>query len=269
MYQSYYGMSCNPFLKEVDTINPFESNDYKELLSRFRYLTEIRGIGVFTGNPGLGKTYSLRCYSNSLNVDLYKVVYISATKDMTVFDFFKEIGNAFNIDVGSCYKTEMYHNIQREIILLVEQEKRLPIIIIDDAQNLSRDIIHQLKVLYEYEMDSKDYITLILVGKPELKTELSKNIYDYLKQRIVVNYKLNGLSREEVKEYIESRLKLANVNHEIFSEDALNALYSCSKSSPRRLNTLILNCLLLGFQKDMPVINSEIVMYAKGEMDLE
>ena len=269
MYQSYYGMSCNPFLKEVDTINPFESNDYKELLSRFRYLTEIRGIGVFTGNPGLGKTYSLRCYSNSLNVDLYKVVYISATKDMTVFDFFKEIGNAFNIDVGSCYKTEMYHNIQREIILLVEQDKRLPIIIIDDAQNLSRDIIHQLKVLYEYEMDSKDYITLILVGKPELKTELSKNIYDYLKQRIVVNYKLNGLSREEVKEYIESRLKLANVNHEIFSEDALNALYSCSKSSPRRLNTLILNCLLLGFQKDMPVINSEIVMYAKGEMDLE
>ncbi len=269
MYQSYYGMSCNPFLKEIDTINPFESNDYKELLSRFRYLTEIRGIGVFTGSPGLGKTYSLRCYANSLNVDLYKVVYISATKDMTIFDFFKEIGNAFNIDVGSCYKTEMYHNIQREIVLLVEQERRLPVIMIDDAQNLSRDIIHQLKVLYEYEMDSKDYITLILVGKSELKTELSKTIYDYLKQRIVVNYKLNGLTREEVKEYINSRLKLANVDHEIFTEDALNALYSCSKSSPRRLNTLILNCLLLGFQKNMPIIDSEIVMYAKGEMDLE
>lgn len=269
MYQSYYGMSCNPFLKEIDVVNPFESNDYKELLSRFRYLTEIRGIGVFIGNPGLGKTYSLRCYANSLNADLYKVVYISATRDMTVFDFFKEIGNAFNIDVGSCYRTEMYHNIQREIVLLVEQEKRLPIVIIDDAQNLSRDIIHQLKVLYEYEMDSKDYITLIIVGKPELKSELSKNVYDYLKQRIVVNYKLTGLSREEVKEYIESRFKLANVNHELFTEDALNALYSCSKSSPRRLNTLILNCLLLGFQKDMPIIDSEIVMYAKGEMDLE
>lgn len=269
MYQSYYGMSCNPFLKEVDVVNHFESNDYKELINRFRYLTEIRGIGVFTGNPGLGKTFSLRCYASNLNVDLYKVVYISATKDMTIFDFFKEIGTAFNIDVGSCYKTEMYHNIQKEIVLLVEQEKRLPVIIIDDCQNLSRDIIHQLKVLYEYEMDSKDYITLILVGKPELKTELSKNVYDYLKQRIVVNYKLNGLSREEVKEYIESRLRLANVEHELFTEDALNALYSCSKSSPRRLNTLILNCLLLGFQKEMPTINSEIVMLAKGEMDLE
>lgn len=269
MYQSYYGMSCNPFLKEVDVLNPYESTDYKELINRFRYLTEIRGIGVFTGNSGLGKTFTLRCYASSLNSDLYKVVYISATKDMTIFDFFKEIGVAFNIDVGSCYKTEMYHNIQKEIVLLVEQERRLPVIIIDDCQNLSRDILHQLKVLYEYEMDSKDYITLILVGKPEFKTELSKNIYDYLKQRIIVNYKMNGLSKEEVKEYIESRFKLANVDYELFTDDALSALYSCSKSSPRRLNTLILNCLLLGYQKGMLKIDSEIVMYAKGEMDLE
>ncbi len=269
MYQSYYGMSCNPFLKEVDVKNPYQSNDYIELINRFKYLTEIKGIGVFTGNPGLGKTYTIRSYATSLNQDLYKVVYISATKDMTIFDFFKEIGSAFNIDVGSCYKTEMYHNIQKEIVLLVEQEKRLPIIIIDDCQNLSREILHQLKVLYEYEMDSKDYITLLLVGKTEFKTELSKNVYDYLKQRIVVNYKLNGLSREEVKEYVETRLSLANINHELFTEDALNALYSCSKSSPRRLNTLILNCLLLGYQKEKQTINSEIVMIAKGEMDLE
>lgn len=269
MYQSYYGMSYNPFLKEVDIIHPFESDDFKELTNRLRYLTEIRGIGVFTGNPGLGKTFTLRSYANSLNVDLYKIVYISATKDMTIFDFFKEIGTSFQIDVGSCYKTEMYHNIQKEIIHLVEHEKRQPVIIIDDAQNLSRDIIHQLKVLYEYEMDSKDYITLILVGKTELKTELSKNVYDYLKQRIVVNYKLCGLTRSEVKQYIETRLKMANVEYKLFSEDAINALYSCSKSSPRRLNTLIQNCLLLGYQKEKKEIDAEIVRLAKEEMDIE
>lgn len=268
MYQSYYGMSCNPFLKETNVI-PFESNDYKELLSRFHYLTEIKGIGVFTGNPGLGKTFTVRSYVSSLNLDLYKVIYISATKDMTIFDFFKEIASSLNVDLGACYKTDLYHNIQKEIILLVKQEKRLPIIIVDDCQNLSRDILHQLKVLYEYEMDSKDYVTLILIGKPELRSELSKNVYDYIKQRIIVNYKLSGLSRDEVKQYIESRLKLANVNHELFTEDAMNALYSCSKSSPRRLNNLIINCLLLGFQNEKVTIDSEIVMFAKKEMDLE
>ena len=118
-------------------------------------------------------------------------------------------------------------------------------------------------------MDSKDYTIIILVGHPELKTELSKNVYDSLHQRIIVNYKMNGLSREEVKQYIATRLEIANVNNDIFQEDALNALYSCSKSSPRRLNTLILNCLMLGYQYKMDKINSEIVMEAKGEMDLE
>jgi len=269
MYQSYYGMSCNPFSKEMDIINPYGSNDFQELTNRFKYLTEIKGIGVFTGSPGLGKTFSLRSFAKSLNPDLYKVIYISATRNMTSFDFFKEIGNAFQIDTGSCYKTDLYHNIQKEILLLVEQERRMPIIIIDDAQNLSKEIFLNLKILYEFEMDSKDYITLLLVGKPELKTELSKNIYDYLKQRILVNYKLEGLERQEVKDYVKTRLLLANVNHELFSEDALNALYSCSKASPRRLNTLILNCLLLGYQKEKKVIDSEIVMIAKGEMDLE
>lgn len=269
MYQSYYGMSCNPFSKEVDIHHSYESHDFKELIYRFQYLTEIKGIGVFTGSPGLGKTFSIRSFAQSLNPDLYKVIYVSVTPNMTSFDFFKEIGDAFRIDTGSCYKTDLYHNIQKEIVLLVEQEKRMPIIIIDDAHNLSREIFLNLKILYEFDMDSKDYITLLLVGKPELKSELSKNVYDYLKQRILVNYKLEGFTRQEVKEYVETRFQLANVNHEIFSEDALNALYSCSKSSPRRLNTLILNCLLLGYQNKKETIDSEIVMIAKGEMDLE
>lgn len=262
-------MSCNPFSKEMDTHHPYESRDFKELIYRFTYLTEIKGIGVFTGSPGLGKTFALRSFSEKLNPDLYKIIYISAVKNMTSFDFFKEIGDAFRIDTGSCYKTDLYHTIQKEIRLLVEQEKRMPILIIDDAHNLSREIFLNLKVLYEFDMDSKDYITLFLVGKPELKTELSKNVYDYLKQRVLVNYTLEGLTREEVKEYIETRLQLANAHHELFSEDALNALYSCSKSSLRKLNTLLVNCLLLGYQNQKQRIDSEIVMIAKGEMDFE
>ena len=79
---------------------------------------------------------------------------------------------------------------------------------------------------------------------------------------------MSGLSRDEVKNYIKTRLEIANVNISIFKEDALNALYSCSKSSPRRLNMLVLNSLMLGYQNRHTVIDSEIVMNAKGEMDL-
>ena len=163
----------------------------------------------------------------------------------------------------------MYNNIQKAIKRLVEIDKVQPVIIIDDAHTLSRDILKSLKILFDFDMDSKDYTILILIGQDELKDELSKKIYETIHQRIIVNYKMRGLSREEVKQYIKTRFEISNVNIEIFTEDALNALYFCSKSSPRRLNTLILNCLMLGCQNRIQEINSEIVMEAKGEMDLD
>lgn len=269
MYTSYYAMSCNPFLKEVKDENKFESNDYKQLINRFNYLKEIKGIGVFTGPPGYGKTFTVRSFINNLNKNLFKVIYISANNNLTVFDFFKEIGASLNLDTGACYRTEMYNNIQKAIKRLVEIDKVMPIIIIDDAHTLSREILKSIKVLFDFEMDSKDYTVLILIGQTELKDELSKKVYESLHQRIIVNYKLKGLSREEVKDYIRTRFEISNVNIDIFTQDALNALYSCSKSSPRRLNTLILNCLMLGYQYKIQEINSEIVMEAKGEMDLD
>lgn len=268
MYTSYYGMESNPFLKEVNTANHYESNDYRELINRFNYLKEVKGIGVFTGHPGYGKTFTIRSFINNLNKDLYKVIYISATTDLTIFDFFKEISKALNVEVGNYFKIDMYNNIQREIKNLVKIYKITPVIIIDDAHNLSRGILRNLKVLFDFEMDSKDYTILMLMGHPELKIELSKKIYESLQQRIIVNYNMEGLSRDEVKNYIKTRFEIAKVNINIFKEDALNALYSCSKSSPRRLNTLILNSLMIGFQNRIGNINSEIVMRAKGEMDL-
>ena len=117
-------------------------------------------------------------------------------------------------------------------------------------------------------MDSADYVSLIIIGQVELKDMLMKNIHENLKQRIIVNYTFNGFSREEVCDYVKSRLKIADTNQEIFEMDALNALYACSKASPRRLNTLIINSLMLGYQNEKIKIDSNIVMDAKKEMDL-
>ncbi len=267
-YTSYYGMSCNPFSKDESINCPFISDDFNEVMTRFNYLKETLGIGVFLGTSGLGKTYVVRNFINSLNTDLYKVIYINASHNMSVFDFNKLICNALNLDIGACYKVDLYQNIQNEIIRLVKHDKVKPIVIIDDAHLLSREILFNFKVLYDFEMDSKDYVTLILIGYPELKTELSKNIHETLNQRIIVNYKLKGLSRNEVKDYIKTRMEYANLKNDIFTPEALNALYSCSKSSPRRLNTLVTNCLMLASQNKTSIIDSDTVMNAKSEMDL-
>lgn len=268
MYTSFYGMCCNPFLKEESIKYKFESSDFREAINRFYYLNEIKGIGLFTGPCGFGKTYVARSFINDLNKDLYKVIYISANKNMSVFDFYKSVCDNFNIDIGACYCVDLFNNIQKEIKRLVLHERVQPVIIIDDAHLLSREIMLSFKVFYDFDMDSKDYVAFFLIGNPELKVELSKTVYETLKQRIIVNYSFDGLSRDEVKNYINSRLELANTNQNIFDEVAINALYSCCKSSPRRLNTLIINSLMLGFQNKIALIDSDIVMNAKKEMDI-
>ena len=268
MYTTYYGMSCNPFLKNESINYPFESTDYIQCINRFHYLKEIKGIGLFVGESGYGKTYVIRQFINLLNKDLYKVIYISAQKDMSVFDFLKIISDNFELDVGACYKSDIYTNIQKEIKRITLKDKMQVIVIIDDAHLLTREILLNFKLFYDFDMDSMDYLTLILVGQPDLKQEISKQIHIALKQRIIVNYTFDGFDRDEVKRYITTRLNSANVRHELFEPEAYNALYSTSKSSPRRLNTLIINSLMLGFQNKAKTINSDIVMNAKNEMDV-
>lgn len=267
MYKTFYGLEINPFVKELKTEYCYESKDFNEVKGRLKYLKEIKGIGLFIGSSGLGKTYSIRCFTDSLNKDLYKIIYISPTKKMRVFEFFAQVAGALNIDTGACYKNELYERIQTEIKRLVNEKRVQPVFIIDDADNLSEQILMELKLLFDFQMDSKDYTTIILVGHEELRKELSKVKYETLQQRIVVNYRFNGLSREEVKEYVISRLELANQKNKIFQEAALTALYSASKGSPRRLNNLIINCLMIGYQNGKSEIDEEIVMLAKNEID--
>lgn len=261
-------MNSNPYLKSESIKYPYESTDFIETVTRFSYLKDIKGIGLFIGTSGLGKTYAIRHFINNLNKDLNKVIYINATHNMSEFDFLKCIANELNIDIN-CYRSSNYKRIQQEIKRLTDQDKVHLIVAVDDAHLLSRDILLNFKILYDFDMDAKDYVTLVLMGYPELKTELNKSIHEALRQRIVVNYDYVGLSRKEVKEYVKSRLQIANTNQDIFTEEALNALFSCSKSSPRRLNTLIINCLMLGYQNKKTVIDEKVVMEAKGEMDID
>ena len=124
-------------------------------------------MGVFTGLPGYGKTFCIRSFINNLNPDLYKVIYVSSYDNLTLFDFYKEVSNSLNLDTKVCYKTDMYSNIQKAIRRLVEIDKVQPVIIIDDAHTLSRDILKSLKILFDFDMDSKDYTILILIGQDE------------------------------------------------------------------------------------------------------
>ena len=266
MIETYFGMKCNPFKKGFEQKNKYEFNDFKEMQGRLNYLLKTKGIGLFTGSPGYGKTYGIKYFIDSLNVGLYKPVYLSLST-LTVMDFYKSLCIELGI-IPKHRKIDMFKQIQETVKGLVKERKIVPIIVLDEAQYLRTDILNDLKMLLNFDIDSKDYIVLILVGQPILNDILSRNTHEALKQRIVVNYTFVGFDDKEIDGYIKSRLNLAGMNENMFEEGAIKAIGNNSNGSIRKLNKIIENSLMICEQKGENVVTTEIAMLAENEINL-
>lgn len=199
-----YGLEFNPFLKNSKEIL-YTGNEYKEALFRLDYLSRTKGFGLLTGSPGRGKTTVVRNWSASLNSSLYKVVYTSLST-VTVNDFYRNL--ATSLGAQAAYrKTENFYAIQNEIQRLSVEKKKTPVIIIDEANYISNAVLNDLKILFNFEMDSRDLAVVLLVGLPQLNNTLQLAIHEPLRQRIVMNYNLEGLTKEEGRAYIAAKLK--------------------------------------------------------------
>ena len=239
MIETYFGMKCNPFKKGFEQKNRYEFNDFKEMQARLEYLLKTKGIGLFTGSSGFGKTYSIKYFVEHLNVGLYKPIYLSLST-ITVMDFYKSLCIGLGISPKH-RKIDMFKQIQDTIKTYVNDRKITPIIILDEAQYLRTDILNDM---------------------------LSRNSHEALKQRIVVNYTLVGLDAKEVEEYLKNRLRLAGMNENMFEEGAIKAIASNCNGSTRKLNSIIENCLMICEQKEENIVTTEIAMLAENELNL-
>ena len=177
MYNSYYGLSFNPFdkqqLKEKDH---FISKDFTEMTNRLNYLKDIRGIGVFTARPGMGKSYALRCFAAGLNPSLYHMEYLCLST-ISVADFYKQLCAILGVsDKGG--KTGMFQAIQEQITYLYKEKHQPLLLAIDEAQYLNTGILNDIKMLMNYGYDSVNYFTLILCGETYLNDTLRKPAHE-------------------------------------------------------------------------------------------
>jgi len=266
MFKTFWGMEFNPFDRNINEKYSFDSNDYKQSISRLEHLKNIKGIGLFTGASGVGKTFALRCFAKSLNQNLYKVVYITLST-VTVMEFYRALAYGLDLEPKS-KKVDLFKSIQDRIIKLAKDRNIVTTIMIDEAQYLNTEVLNDIKLLLNFDMDSKNYVIFILNGQPVLNNTLSKDVHEALKQRIIINYNYEGISRNEILEYIQSRLKICGVHENIFNDNAIEAIYSSCNNSIRKVNIIVEKCLLIGFQKNERTINTDIVMLAQNEIEL-
>lgn len=265
-YEKYWGMVCNPFTQTSEDKSVFESNDFKQISARLEHLKNTKGIGLFTGNSGVGKTFALKQFVNSLNKNLYKTIYISLTT-ISVLEFYKALANGLGL-VPSGKKVDLYKAIQDRIVSLVKSKKTIPIVIVDEAQYLKTEVLNDIKLLLNFNMDSRNYVIFILNGQPILNDILTRNVHDALKQRIVISYNAEGLSSVEMKEYLQNALEKAGIHEPILHENSYEAIYSCCNKSIRKANRLLDKCLLISYNENLREIDTNIVMTAQNEIEL-
>ena len=266
MFKSFYGLTLNPFDKSLSETHAFKSRDHEQMLSRLDYLKNARGIGLFTAPPGMGKTFALRCFTQNLNPNLYQLSYICLST-VSVTEFYQQFCHELGLDFGT-KKSVMFRNIQERLLHLLKEKRKTFILVIDESQYLNIHVLRDIKMLMNTNFDSLDCFTLILIGQPYLSSILEKPVHEALKQRIVIHYNYEGLSPEEAKNYIYSRIDIAGAAHSIIDEGSVHAVANFSQGTPRIINSVMTNALILGAQMNKQVIDTEVILSACNSLSL-
>jgi type II secretory pathway predicted ATPase ExeA len=264
MYMPYFGLRREPFGKEVGIKEFFVSEDLKEVESRLKYMTETRGIFLLVGEPGSGKTAAVRRFTETLGPSIYKTCYLSLTT-LTVNDFFSAL--VYMLGERPRYrKIDMFGQIQDAVWNLYHSQKITPVIIIDEIHTASVAILDDLRMIFNYRMDSVDPYILILSGQTTIRNKLVLNACLPLKQRIRLKYSMQGLNENETHQYINQMMRSAGAVDDVFLPEARAAIHAAANGFFRNINNLATHCLMYATGKGIRSIDPDAVFQASQEL---
>ena len=242
---SFFGFSELPFAKLIETGKEFESEALHHLKIRLNFLLTHRGIGLVSGRPGTGKTTFVRTFVNALNPGLYKVAYLHHA-NFTPAEFYRDLAWELGLS-PKVRRSDLCRQIAACVVDTYQTKRLVPVIIVDEAQMLRRDILNELLLLTNYEMDSRDYMILLLVGQAAFETTLSLGDNEALMQRIVVRANLEAMTKQETHDYLIAHLRRVGCTSALFDKTAIEAIFQTAKGIMRRTNRVA----LLGLQAAM------------------
>jgi len=262
MVEAFFGFKKTPFGDSPDAKQLFPSQAWNQAKARLQFLADHHGAGLLTGEVGSGKSTAARTFTAALNPNLYKILYLHWTSG-SVLDLLRQLALELDLEPAH-YRGDLARQISSAIVRL-NQKKQHPILICDEAQLLCHPALEQLPLLLNFDMDSSRYLTLLLVGQPLLRRTLSLQMHEPLRQRIAVQYHLEGLSREELDAYLAHQLKAAGVTQPLFDDTARQALYQATKGILRKVNKLALTALRLAASRKESTVGESILLDATSE----
>lgn len=244
MYQNYFGLAEEPFSIAPDPRYLYMSRRHQEALAHLLYgVNAGGGFVLLTGEVGAGKTTVCRCLLEQIP-ESCDVAYIFNPK-LTVEELLSTICAEFGITCppGNT-SVKVYIDCINAYLLDAHARGRHTVLIIDEAQNLSADVLEQLRLLTNLETNQRKLLQIILLGQPELAAMLAQPELRQLAQRIIARYHLGPLDRQEIAAYVQHRLGVSGAQRQLFPLALMGPLYRLSGGIPRIINVLCDRALL-------------------------
>jgi len=258
MYLEHFGLSHFPFSTTPDPRFFFPSAKHREALACLLYTVEQRkGFALVSGEVGAGKSMLCRAALGRFDdrVDTALIVHTSLTPKQFMQAVCVELG----MDIKGKSKFQLVQDIKAHLTEC-QQMQRTVVLIVDEAQNLTRDVLEEVRLLGNLETSSEKLIQILLVGQPELRALIARPELRQLNQRITVKFHLGALSYEDMSGYIDHRVKVAGLDTpSLFDDDAKDALFNASGGVPRLVNVLCDQALLEAFVTDAHTIGFDIM----------
>src|SRR5690349_3132603 len=266
MYEAFFNLKNKPFSLLPDPEFLFLSSRHAIGLSLLEYsLTGQAGFCVITGEIGSGKTTLVRAFLGRVGRD-FTVGLISNThhalKDIAAWGL-----ASFGQKASGTHPADTYQELM-EYLIAEYGAGRQCILIVDEAQNLSIEVLEELRLLSNINSGKDLLLQVVLVGQPELLEKLRRPELSQFAQRIAVSHHLTPLPYAETRSYIEHRVKIAGADRPLFTELAMGAVQYFSGGIPRLINSICDMALVYGFADEQPVIGEELVFRVVSDRQL-
>ncbi len=258
MYTEFYNLKEKPFNLVPNPAFLFLSTKHANALTFLEYgITEKVGFVMLTGEIGIGKTTLVRYLLNQVEAEIDVAVIFNT--NVLSDDLITLILTEFEIEFDNGINKGKALALLHDFLIEKYAQNRKVLLIIDEAQNLSEEVLEEIRMLSNLQTDDEMLLQIMIVGQPELKSKIADPRLEQFAQRISVSYHLSALTLEETAEYIRYRLEKVDRESELFSKDAVQKIYEVSEGIPRTINLLCDAALVYGYADEQPLIGLEII----------
>jgi len=266
MYLEYYNLSQKPFQITADPKFLWLGEKHAEALATLKYgIQEDKGFLLLTGEVGTGKTALIKMLVRT--IDVATLVASVPDPSLEPIDFFNFLAEEFRMDRRFASKGDFLIEFKQFLLKAYSSEKKV-LLIIDEAQRLTHDMLEQVRLLSNIELDNRKLIIIFFVGQTEFNRTLLHDRAKAVRQRITVSHHLEPLNERETQQYILHRLKMAGASREIFSLEAMRRIHLFSRGYPRLINIICDHALLNGFAVNAKTIDGQHIQECEKELQL-